>query len=361
MDQPLFLPRDHFDQLIEQLGTAGYRCLGPMVRDGAIVYRPIGTSRELPRGIGDDQAPGRYRLTANASRHWFDWANGPQALKPLTFAPRETLWRARRDDQGRLEFIETIPEVEKQAVIGVRACDLAALALQDRHFKDDPHYRARRAALLLVAVHCNRPAATCFCHATGDGPRATSGFDIALHELDDGFLLETGSRRGESIAATLPLRDSTAPQRRAAAQATAAAIEAQSRKHPLPNLQAPLPARLDHPRWDTIANRCLDCGNCTAVCPSCFCHRQRDEATLDGSSSDHLREWDSCFTRGHSYIHGVVIRATTAQRYRQWLLHKLLFWHDQYGRSGCVGCGRCITWCPAGIDLTEEVHALVAD
>jgi ferredoxin len=136
------------------------------------------------------------------------------------------------------------------------------------------------------------------------------------------------------------------------------AAEAQQRTLPGRDLQAPLFARLSHPQWQAIGERCLACGNCTAVCPTCFCHSEQEHPALDGGGSEHVREWDSCFTPGHSYIHGVVIRAETSQRYRQWLTHKLGSWHEQYGRSGCVGCGRCITWCPVGIDITEEVTTI---
>jgi len=116
---------------------------------------------------------------------------------------------------------------------------------------------------------------------------------------------------------------------------------------------------LDNDAWHDIAARCLSCGNCTLVCPTCFCHSENDVAELDGKTSSHYRDWDSCFSQGHSYIHGITIRSETSQRYRQWLTHKFASWHDQYGRSGCVGCGRCITWCPVGIDVTESITQLV--
>ena len=115
---------------------------------------------------------------------------------------------------------------------------------------------------------------------------------------------------------------------------------------------------LKHPRWDEVADRCLSCGNCTMVCPTCFCHHEKETIALDTSSSEHTREWDSCFSSGHSYIHGKVVRDETKYRYRQWLTHKVATWWEQFDTSGCVGCGRCISWCPVGIDITEEVAAI---
>lgn len=115
---------------------------------------------------------------------------------------------------------------------------------------------------------------------------------------------------------------------------------------------------LDHPRWDEVASRCLACTNCTLVCPTCFCSTVEDTTDLTGGVAERWQTWDSCFTMDFSYIHGGSVRKTHRARYRQWLTHKLASWIDQFGTSGCVGCGRCITWCPVGIDLTEEVRAL---
>ena len=360
-----FLPRTGLQTLLDALQQAGYRCIGPQLRDGTIVYDALTHVGQLPQGVRDQQSPGAYRLDQLDNPRSFHWANGPQALKPFLFAPRETLWRVERTDDHGIRFIDSPESSPPLAVIGVRACDLAALKLQDQHFLEgpyaDPHYAARRENLFLVAVHCTAPADTCFCASTGDGPRAEQGFDLALHELDDGYLLQPGSERGKNIADKLSLHPASDAQQQAASDEIDAAAQQQTRNLPSRNLRDALFANLAHPRWEEVAERCLSCGNCTSVCPTCFCHGETEEAALDGSQSEHVRQWDSCFTQGHSYIHGVTIRADTAKRYRQWLTHKLGSWHDQYGRSGCVGCGRCISWCPVGIDLTEEAAAICGD
>ena len=360
----LWLARTDLGLLLGELTAAGYHCVGPQVRDGTIVYDTLDHVDALPHGVTTTQAPGEYRVANVSSPRAFSWANGPQALKPLTFSPRETLWRSARSADGTIRFAESTASGNALAVIGARACDLAALALQDKHFLDgefpDPHYGARRRAIFVVAVHCTAPASTCFCASTGDGPRVESHFDLALSELDDGFLIETGSARGASVVKHLPTRPAVVEERDVAEQEIAAAAM-QQRRLPGRNLRDALFARLDHPRWEQVAGRCLACGNCTAVCPTCFCHAEVEAPQLDGNESEHVREWDSCFAPMHSYIHGLTIRSDRRARYRQWLTHKLGSWHDQYGRSGCVGCGRCITWCPVGIDITEEAAAVCGE
>jgi ferredoxin len=363
-----FLARDQIDRLLDALRSAGYRCVGPVVQDGAIQFRDWPDSCALSAGWRDAQSPGTYRLQRSDTPRQFAWANGPQALKPFLFSPRETLWQVARITDGRLDFKPAeAAKTQPLAVIGVRACDVAALRLQDAHFLDstsrDPQYAARRESLFLIAVNCTHPAATCFCVSTGDGPAVpdnATGCDLILDELDDGFSVTSASACGEAIAAGLDLRPITAAQTSTISGQHTRACN-QQRALPSRDLRSLFAGRLDHPRWADVAARCLSCGNCTSVCPTCFCHSDHDLPAIDGSGSTHYREWDSCFTQGHSYIHGITIRADTRLRYRQWLTHKLGSWHDQYGRSGCVGCGRCISWCPVGIDITAEVAALAVD
>lgn len=359
-----YLAREQLQQLITLLAQDGYRCVGPQLQDGTILYRDLQRTEQLPQGVSDCQAPGSYRTGQQDHSRQFAWATGPQALKPYLFAPEQPLWQVERDARGEMRFMEVQAAAQPLAVIGVRACDLAALRLQDAHFLErgepDAHYAARRKDLFLVAVNCSHPAATCFCVSTGDGPSATAGYDLLLDELDDGFLVRSDGARGAAIVRKLPLAEMTSAQQAQAAAQYQAACAAQSRSLPARDLRPLLNERLEHARWQDVAARCLSCSNCTSVCPTCFCSSEQDQPQLDGAGSVHARAWDSCFTQGHSYIHGITIRADTRLRYRQWLTHKLAAWHDQYGRSGCVGCGRCISWCPVGIDLTEEVAALAA-
>ncbi|HXH86331.1 MAG TPA: 4Fe-4S dicluster domain-containing protein, partial [Nitrospira sp.] len=352
------LPKSLFQRLLDTLEAGGYRIVGPAVRDGAVMWDTIRQVADLPIGWRDVQEPGRYRLEQTGVTRIFDVVHGPQSLKPFTFASREQLLVIEKKN-GRVSAQPTLPKSERVAVLGARACDLAGLAIQDRVFLNeayrDPYYTVRREGLFVIALNCTRALATCFCASMDSGPRAQSGFDLALTELNEVFLVEAGSAAGQEIVSALTLAPATATQIREAGQQIETCARSQTRQLDRSQLPQALYDAHEHTRWDNVASRCLACGNCTMVCPTCFCHTVEEVPDLTHTSSEHSRLWDSCFTQEHGYIHGKNIRPTIKDRYRMWLTHKLASWIDQFGTSGCVGCGRCITWCTVVIDLTEEL------
>ncbi|NWG85963.1 MAG: 4Fe-4S dicluster domain-containing protein [Hydrogenophilaceae bacterium] len=359
MSSPLYLPPDRLDDLIRQLQERGYRVIGPRVRDAVIDYGELERAADLPWGWQDQQRPGRYRLQSAEAKRAFAWAAPAQGLKPWFFAASEPLWRTQRT-AGGFQVEPCLPEAKPLAIFGARACDLAAVARQDRILEHDPHYQARRQDALFIAVHCTHPAESCFCAATDTGPRARR-FDLGLTELAAGFAVEAGSSRGRQLLDALDLGVASAEQIEAAQNAVADAARQQTRSLPTGDLAATLLARFEHPRWDQVAQRCLSCGNCTQACPTCFCHAREETGSIDAQSAMQVRHWDSCFGEMHGHLAGFQVRPETKQRYRQWLTHKLGTWWTQFGESGCVGCGRCLTWCPAGIDLTIEAAAILGD
>lgn len=362
LDAPgLFLETTELQLLIELLRCEGYTVIGPTVDQDAIVYDEIESTDQLPRGIRDVQAAGSYRCEATGGSALFEFNVGPHSWKQFLFPSRVTVQRAERRE-GQWEFESGAGPTPRYAFLGVRSCELAAIAIQDRVLRDGPYvdeiYRARREAALLIAVNCTVAAATCFCTSMNTGPRCTEGFDLALTELELGFVLEIGSARGGEIAARLTTRLPTDQELQQAERLQNRAVEQISKRFDTSDVRELLLSNLNHPHWDEVAQRCLSCTNCTLVCPTCFCSTVTEVADLTGERVDRQREWDSCFNRDFSYTAGGTVRDDRRSRYRQWLTHKLATWHDQFDSSGCVGCGRCITWCPVGIDLTEEVAVI---
>jgi len=356
---------DGLQSLLDVLSDRGYRVVGPTVRDGAIVYDDVGGLQDLPVGWTDDQDGGRYRLTRRGDDAVFGYAVGPQSWKKYLHPPTQRLWTATYDGTA-VEMTPAPATAERVAFIGVRSCELHAIAIQDRVLLDgdfaDPHYRTRRGDNFIVAVNCGTAGGTCFCVSMKTGPKAEDGFDLALTEIENAgqrrFVAEAGSEAGREVLASLPA-DVAAPEEIAAAEAVVArTAKSMAREMQADDVPSLLLANLEHPRWADVASRCLSCANCTMVCPTCFCTSVEDASDLSGEVTSRSRRWDSCFTMDFSYIHGGSVRASTESRYRQWMTHKLATWHDQFGTSGCVGCGRCITWCPVGIDITEEVRAI---
>jgi Fe-S-cluster-containing hydrogenase component 2 len=353
------------DALLGALRERGHALLGPTVRDGAIVLGEIERAADLPVGVGDEHDGGRYRLRRREDGAFFGYAVGPHAWKRYLHPPAVVRWRARKENGGFVAEPDTASP-PRYAFVGVRPCELAAILVQDRVFLGgpfvDPAYRSRRESAFLLAVDCGSPAGTCFCVSMGTGPKAGPGFDLALTEvIEDArhvLVVEVGTERGAEVASAVPGRPAEPGDVEAARAVTAAAASRMGRTLDTAGLKEALYRRYEDPRWDEVAKRCLACANCTMVCPTCFCATVEDETDLVGHETERRRIWDSCFSQEFSYVHGGSVRTSGGARYRQWITHKLATWHDQFGVSGCVGCGRCITWCPVGIDITAEARAV---
>lgn len=345
--------------LVEQFDEV----IGPVAVDGVIRLSPIRSADALPIGVTDQQETASYRLIRTGTALRFSYGPGPDSLKAIVHPPRSPVWTMRRRD-GSLLVDQALHPTTTRAVIGVRPCDLRALDVLERTQTGgqhaDPAFVAHRQGLFLIAVECTQPSPTCFCDTAGGGPSIDDGYDLSLTEIDDTegvvYLVRAGSDHGRRIVEAMQLP--AAPRSLIALRQRQPAASSHSFIRELPDTAAEVVRLADHPRWSEVAERCLTCGNCTAVCPTCFCTDMDDAVGLDGETATRTRVWDTCFSMEYSHLGEGPHRASPTARYRQWLSHKLGTWHDQYGESGCVGCGRCITWCPVGIDLTAEVEAL---
>jgi len=354
------LPKSEFDTLLASLRELGYQTVGPRVRDESIVYAEVEKLDDLPRGYTSEQGPASFRLVSGGHNRYFDVIPGAQSWKQFLFPPRTNLFSAEKIERWTIKSNQETPP--RYALIGVRGCELAAIEIQDRAFLRadfrDPVYRARRERLFILAINCLHPAGTCFCASMETGPKVRGGYDLCVTELDDVFLVEIGSELGRDALSRCQYEPASGFVQSAAEKGLERATGEMGRTLLLDDLPSLLTDNLELEHWDEVAKRCLSCANCTQVCPTCFCWDAVDHTDLLARNTRRERIWDSCFNPQYSYVFGGTTRPNIKSRYRQWLTHKLGAWKEQFDTYGCTGCGRCITWCPAGIDLTEEIVAL---
>jgi len=361
------LEAQHLATLVEVLRNRGYSIIAPVLREGAIILEEIASADELPRGWTDEQGPGHYALEPREDRKLFGYAVGPTAWKRFLFPPNHRLFAAARAGKGFSVQSPDNSTAPRYAFLGVRACELEAIKVQDRVFNSgsyvDQHYRKVREEALIIGVNCGEARGTCFCVSMKTGPRIGEGFDLALTEIAEegpAFVVEIGSQRGKSILDEIPHRKAEPAEVEAAREEVERAAAGMGQSIDTAGIARALNEGFDHPRWDEVAKRCMSCANCTMVCPTCFCSTVKETTDLTGDHAERWRRWDSCFTAEFTKIAGGNIRMSTRTRYRQWVMHKFAHWVDQFGTFGCVGCGRCITWCPAGINITEEAAAVAS-
>lgn len=363
-----FLSMQGLGHMVSTLRDKGYTVVAPTARDGVISFAEIVSVDQIASGVRDEMGPGHYRLIDDPLSRPFNYVVGQDSPKRFFFPPKLDL--VSMHIEGKRFVLDSLaPKPPKLAILGVRPCDLAAIHVQDRVFgfgesavaqrcEADSYYNQARKQSLLIAVNCTQPASTCFCDSVGTGPRAKEGFDLSMTELGGGFILRAGSDQGRAVVSELPVRDPSPSEIELGQLKIDQAVERMGRKLDTDRIMQLLDEQIDHPSWDEVAKRCMTCSNCTMVCPTCFCSTVTDSNDLATGAATRTRQWESCFTHQFSYTTAGPVRGSTRARYRHWLRHKLGTWWHQFGESGCVGCGRCITWCPVGIDITEQAHRL---
>lgn len=352
------------ESLLTLLKEQKFKTIGPIVRDDAIIYDDLDKISDLPIGITDIHEAGSYRLKERGDKALFGYNVGPFSFKKYLFPPRLTILKSKRV-KGKISIIKENESVEKLAFFGIKPCELQAILIQDKIFIEgeyiDNYYKKQRDNLFIVTTNCTEAGSGCFCTSTNSGPEAKNCYDIAITELLDddehNFIIEAGSKNGLKILKELPVSKAADKDIQLAAQKIETTANNMGRTLDTTNLKELLLDNFNHPHWEDIAKRCLSCGSCTMVCPTCFCSNILDVTSLTGDSNERIRTWDSCFSMEYSYIHGGAIRASIKSRYRQWMTHKLASWQEQFDTLGCVGCGRCIVWCPVGIDITKEARS----
>jgi Fe-S-cluster-containing hydrogenase component 2 len=360
----LEMPASNLDVLLQRLRDQGFQIFGPTVRNNAILLREIHSTADFPQGVRDEQGAGSYQLKTTDEKSYFSFNLGPDSWRSHLLPKATKLFTGEKMGDA-YSLHDVAQKVQKQAFFGIRACELQAIAVQDKVFMGtgvtQPIYKQQREDTVFIALNCTTAAATCFCPSFGINAEARSGFDVVLTEVyrEDRhyFVVVAGTDFGQQLISGLgsPL---TAKGNTDRQESIGQALKSITRNIDEKQAAKDLKENKNHPHWDRVAERCLSCANCTLVCPTCFCTTVTDTTDLSGNHTERWLSWDSCFTGDHSYIHDNKVHGSTKSRYRQWLTHKISSWYDQFETSGCVGCGRCIAWCPAGIDLTEEVKQL---
>ncbi len=356
---------DNLDCLVQCVLEQGYELYGPRVNNETLVFGPIQDAAALPKGYSDEQEGGHYRLINNGDDSYFNYVVGQDTWKRFLFRNEELIFTS-RVEEGQVIFKSAVAPVTKKAFLGIRSCELEAIHIQDKVFIDgdfkDIRYANHREDLLLIAVNCTRSAATCFCASLDTGPRVKNGFDLVITEVTETpmkYILEVGSERGQQLISGLGLKSAGKELVNQAADQISQAAQSQTRRLDKNKIKDLCYSNMGNDSfWQDISDRCLNCANCTQVCPTCFCSTVEDQTSLSGVEAKQVRYWDSCFNLEHSHLAGGSVRVSRSSRYRQWFTHKLATWQDQFDTLGCTGCGRCITWCPVGIDITEEARRL---
>ncbi len=352
--------RDSLKTLVSNLRSMGYTVVGPKVEDGAVCLGEIEGIADLASGVVDFQAPGRYRLEGH-SESTFSAVNGPHSAKKYLHPAWVPMLKL-TDGQERLRM-ESVPHADKKyAFLGLRPCDLKAVEVLDRALMapglKDPVYTPLREASVIIVVNCGRAGENCFCASMGTGPKSDGGYDLALTELDDRLIVDIPDGKAKLMDGA-ELRPASQQDIRDELDLVQRVKDGMHKSIERQDPSDFMYEGSESPVWSEVAQRCLSCGNCTMVCPTCFCNTLQDVTDLKDGSVTRERVWDSCLSKKFTYSVGGNPRLERKARYRQFVMHKFAYWPDQFKLYGCVGCGRCITWCPVGIDISDTVNRVL--
>lgn len=362
------IKKEHLKLIFNRLKNS-YKIIGPKINNNVILLTEITDFHDIPSGCKEQQGRGTYRLSKDSSQI-FSFSIGPDSFKRFINPPIKENFTFKKSKRGmHINHKSSNDPATPFLFIGMRACDIAALKLLDKVFLEGPvkdtSYDSIRRNSLIIGVNCTYPGDNCFCSSMGTGPEIKNSCDIVITELENSFILEIGTSAEKEIINELPVENTAAEDISEKDTLIANCKKNMKKRIDISELPWLIYKNLEHPRWADVANRCLACGNCTQVCPTCFCNSSYDYLQLSGISKKipelsgtRIRTWDSCFSTNFARVHGGNFRPSRRARYRQWMSHKLAYWIEQFGSPGCVGCGRCITWCPVGIDITEELESL---
>jgi len=338
---PLRVPKQQVAGLLTAL-LDQYQVIAPVEEEGLVTFGRLGSPEEAV----------------------LDYRNARVSPKGLLFPQAEVLLTYNLASE-RAELQEAPQQQERQVVFGIRPCDARSFVLLDRVFEGnawhDGYYLSRRRNTTVVALACPRPGLACFCASVGGGPFSTEGSDLLLTDLGQEYLLEVVTDKGAALTeAWSEYGEAGEDSLRRKAELQQGAEAALAGRVEIDGIDRRLKGMWDDVFWERLHEKCLGCGVCTYLCPTCHCFDIVDEGS--DRQGQRLRLWDSCmfplFTRQAS---GHNPRPTGKERWRQRLMHKFCYSVDSYGEVGCVGCGRCVVNCPVNLDLRHVLNEICSD
>jgi len=349
-----------------------YKIIGNKIENNSVILAELENLSDTPSGYSDEQSPGKYKLINNKSEQLFSFSLSPQSWKKYLHPPESTLWKIHKKDNS---FNIETPKIEKNkmAFWGIRPCDFEAIKIYDGVFlrdnKTNLKYKSIRDNLFIFAINCTVNHNTCFCSSMNSGPDIKDGFDLAVTEIfienDENntshhFILNADTQKGQNIVDKFQFKEASKEEVNFAKNKVIENKESITNTFNTKNLDKILQDNYNHEIWYKMGEKCTSCSNCTFVCPTCYCTRTVDFTNLDGSMATRISKWDSCFSKDFTRINNKYIRDSLSSRYRHWVMHKFSTWQEQFGTQGCTGCGRCITWCPSGINIVKVIREIQA-
>jgi len=301
-----------------------------------------------------------FERISSENQAYLDFRNTKKSPKEVFFPQTETLFTYRTGKKD-VEIVEAPAVKGKRVLLVVRPCDARSFVLLDKFFSSGEHkdlyYLEKRKNTAVFGLACNSPLSTCFCTSLGGSPFGKEGMDLLLQDINDKYLIETVTKKGEELIKKFPwLKDAEKADIERAKKLSEEAENAVKSKVSVKDVSEKLDRMFDDPLWDQIQQKCLGCGVCTFLCPTCCCFDILDEETEERKR---VRIWDSCqfpcFTLQGS---GHNPRPSGKERVRQRIMHKFNYFVKNYGESFCVGCGRCVQECPVNLDIREVVGAI---
>jgi ferredoxin len=303
-----------------------------------------------PAAVGDVL---RFKPVDDPASVSLEYDNTTVPPKELMFPQTETLFKYRL---GQTDIEPEVPDASaKRAVVGIRPCDALAYTIVDNLYGwdfPDPYYQKRREATTLVGLACSDPCANCFCPSVGGAPASEKGLDALIFDLGDSYYVKTMTDKGEDFAKAAGLEAAGDAEAKAAAKQGEEALAKVQRSIDTAGIPEHLPELYDDKFWEQFSDRCLSCGICTFLCPTCHCFDIQDES--EGFDARRARMWDTCmFAEYTRHTSGHNPRPTRKERTRNRISHKYSYFPEKFDVIACVGCGRCINNCPVNIDILD--------